>query len=136
MKIFSPKQNCLRKQTSIIAYTPYQLLYGQEPMSPSSMRGKCNLVMDFDDPKDRAKTLEHWATYFQRVVSMALKNLAIFVTILHVKDILHIGVLFLEGKDGQESKENPKNCATCHLPIEGTIWPKLVVVLASYKCNK
>ncbi len=46
MKTFSPKQNCFRKQTSIIAYTRYQLLYGQEAMSPSSMRGKCNLVVD------------------------------------------------------------------------------------------
>jgi hypothetical protein len=69
--------------------------------------------MDFDDPKDWAQTLRHWAIYFQRVMSMALKNGAIFFTILHVKDILHIGVLFLQGKDGQESKENPKNCATC-----------------------
>jgi hypothetical protein len=61
MITFSPKQNCLRKQTSLIAYTSYQLLYGQEPMSPSSMRGKCNLVMDFNDPKDWADipTLGH-----------------------------------------------------------------------------
>jgi hypothetical protein len=124
MITFSPKPNCLRRKTSIIAYTPYQI------------RGKCNLVVDFDDPKDRAKTLQHWAIYFQRVVSMALKNLAIFFIILHVKDILHIVVFFLEEKDGQESKEDPKNCATCHVPIEGTKWPKLVVVLASYKCNK
>ncbi len=74
-------------------------------MSPSSMRGKCNLVMDFDDPKDWAQTLQHGAIYFQRVMSMALKALAMFFTILHVKDILHIGVLFLQGKDEQESKE-------------------------------
>jgi hypothetical protein len=61
--------------------------------------------MDFDDPKDWAQTLQHGAIYFQRVMSMALKALAMFFTILHVKDILHIGVLFLQGKDEQESKE-------------------------------
>lgn len=71
MITFSPKQNCFRKQTSIIAYT-HQLLYGPDLMSPSSMRGKCNLVVDFDDLKDQAQTLlQHWAINLQRVMSMA-----------------------------------------------------------------
>ncbi len=103
-------------------------------MSPSSTRGKCNLVVDFDDPKDWTQTLQHWAIYFQRVMSMAL---AIFFTILHVKDILHIGVLFLEGKGTDKNlRKIQKIVLLAIYPIEGTIWPKLVVVLASYKCNK
>jgi hypothetical protein len=52
-----------------------------------------------------------------------------------VKDILPNGVLLLEGKDGQECRNNPKNYVPCHLPIKRTIYPKLVMVLASYKCT-
>jgi hypothetical protein len=90
--------------------------------------------VDFDDPKDWTQTLQHWAIYFQRVMSMAL---AIFFTILHVKDILHIGVLFLEGKGTDKNlRKIQKIVLLAIYPIEGTIWPKLVVVLASYKCNK
>ena len=55
-------------------------------------------------------------------------------TILRVKDILPSGVLLLEGKDGQECRDNTKNCAPCHLPIEGTICPELAVVPAGYRC--
>ena len=36
-------------------------------------------------------------------------------TILKVKEILPSGVLFLEGKDGQECRDHTKNCAPCHL---------------------
>ena len=54
-------------------------------------------------------------------------------TILRVKDILPSGVLFLEGKDGQECRDNTKNCAPCHLPIEGTICPELAIVPTSYR---
>ena len=55
-------------------------------------------------------------------------------TILRVKDILPSGVLLLEGKDGQECRDNTKNCAPCHLLIKGTVYPKLVVVPPGYKC--
>ena len=54
-------------------------------------------------------------------------------TILRVKAILPSGVLFLEGKDGQECRDHTKNCAPCHLPIEGIISPELAVVPAGYK---
>ena len=40
---------------------------------------------------------------------------------LEGKDILPSGVLLLEEKDGQECRDNTKNCAPCHLPIEGTV---------------
>ena len=55
-------------------------------------------------------------------------------TILKVKEILPSGVLLLEGKDGQECRDNPKNCAPCHLPIKGIVSLELVVVPTGYKC--
>jgi hypothetical protein len=55
-------------------------------------------------------------------------------TILRVKAILPSGVLLLEGKDGQECRDNTKNCAPCHLPIEGTVYPELAMVPTEYKC--
>lgn len=50
-------------------------------------------------------------------------------TILWMKDILPNGLLLLEGKDGREYYEHAKKCAPCHLSIEGTIHPKVTVVL-------
>ena len=55
-------------------------------------------------------------------------------TILRVKEILPSGVLLLEGKDGQECRDNTKNCAPCHLPIEGTVHPEMAVVPPGYRC--
>jgi hypothetical protein len=56
-----------------------------------------------------------------------------------MKDILPNGNLLLDEKDGQESKDNPKNGAPYHLPIEGTIYLKLLMVSIGYKytiCGK
>ena len=53
---------------------------------------------------------------------------------MKIKDILSSGVLILEGKDGQECKDNTKNCAPCHLPIKDIIYPELAVVPAGYRC--
>jgi hypothetical protein len=50
-----------------------------------------------------------------------------------MKDILPNDILLLDGKDGQESKNNPKNGAPYHLPIEGTIYPKLLMVSIGHK---
>jgi len=44
------------------------------------------------------------------------------------------GVFLLEGKDGQEYRDNTKNCTTCDLPIDGVVDAKLVVVPPKYKC--
>jgi hypothetical protein len=55
-------------------------------------------------------------------------------TILRVKAILPNGVLLLEGKDGQEYRDNTKNCVLCHLPIEGAIYLELAVVPPGYRC--
>jgi hypothetical protein len=53
---------------------------------------------------------------------------------LRIKAILPSGVLLLEDKDGQEFRDNTKNCAPCHLSIEATIYLKLVVVPPRYRC--
>ena len=55
-------------------------------------------------------------------------------TILRVKDILLSGVLLLEGKVGQDCRDNTKNCAPCHLSIKGTVYLELAVVPPGYKC--
>ena len=55
-------------------------------------------------------------------------------TILQVKEVLPSGLLLLEGKDGRECREHFKNCAPCHLPIEGTVHPKLAVVPEGLQC--
>ena len=165
------------RQASLSSFSPYQLLYGREPVLPSAVREKLHPVVDLDDPEVWAQTLQDRAEYFRKAMPMALENLAIaqhrdtlryarirsgayrpqlrrfrvgdYVylqreapttldvkagrTILRVKDILPSGVLLLEGKDGQECRDNTKNCAPCHLPIEGTICPELAVVPAGYR---
>ena len=150
------------RQAFLSSFSPYQLLYGREPVLPSTMREKLHHVVDLDDPEVWAQTLQDWAEYFRKAMPMALENLAIaqhrdtlhyartrsgvyrpqlwrfrvgdYVylqrkapttldvkagrTVLRVKDILPSGVLLLEGKDGQECRDNTKNCAPCHLSIE------------------
>ena len=55
-------------------------------------------------------------------------------TILRVKDVLPSGILLLEGKDGRECREHSKNCAPCHLPIDGSIHPELAIVPEGLPC--
>ena len=55
-------------------------------------------------------------------------------TILRVKDVLPSGILLLEGKDGRECREHSKNCAPCHLPIDGFVHPELAVVPDGLPC--
>ena len=55
-------------------------------------------------------------------------------TILRVKDVLPSGILLLEGKDGRECREHSKNCAPCHLPIDGSVHPELAVVPEGLPC--
>ena len=40
----------------------------------------------------------------------------------------------LEGKDGRECREHYKNCAPCHLPIDGTVHPELTVMPEGLPC--
>ncbi len=51
-----------------------------------------------------------------------------------MKDVLPSGILLLEGKDGRECREHSKNCAPCHLPIDGSVHPELAVVPNGLPC--
>lgn len=55
-------------------------------------------------------------------------------TILCVKDGLPIRILLLEGKDGRECREHSKNCALCHLSIDGSVHPELAVMPDGLPC--
>lgn len=54
-------------------------------------------------------------------------------TILKANGILP-RVFVLHGKDGKECRGNTKDFAPRHLPIEGTVDPKLTVVPPRYEC--
>ena len=65
------------RQVSLLSFSPYQLLYGREPVLPSVVREKLHPVVDLDDPEIWAETLQDWAEYFRKAMPMALENLAI-----------------------------------------------------------
>ena len=166
------------RQASLASFSPYQLLYGREPVLPNAVREKLAPIVDLDDPEVWAQTLQDRAEFFKRAMPMAMENLSIaqhrdtlryarirsgsyrpqlrrfkvgdYVylqreapttldvkagrTILRVREVLPSGILLLVGKDGQEYRDNVKNCAPCHLPIEGTIQPELAIVPPGHKC--
>ena len=45
------------RQASLSSFSPYQLLYGREPVLPSAVREKLHHVVDLDDPEVWAQTL-------------------------------------------------------------------------------
>lgn len=166
------------RQASLASYSPYQLLYGREPILPNSVREKLAPVVDLDDPDIWAQCLHDRAEFFKKAMPIAMENLSIaqhrdtlryarirsgayrpqlrrfskgdYVylqreapttldvkagrTILRVKDVLPSGILLLEGKDGRECREHSKNCAPCHLPIDGSVHPELAVVPDGLPC--
>lgn len=56
-------------------------------------------------------------------------------TILRVVKVLPSGVLELQGKCGKRIKDFMRNCAPCHLPIDGTMDLDLANITASQKCQ-
>jgi hypothetical protein len=71
--------------------------------------------------------------YLQREAPTTL-DVRVGRTILWVKVVLPSDLLLLEGKDGIKCREHSKNCAPCHLPIEGTVQLELAVVLEGLSC--
>lgn len=61
-----------RRQASLASYSPYQLLYGREPILPSSIRQKLAPIVDLDDPDVWAQCLHDRAKFFQRAMPMAI----------------------------------------------------------------
>ena len=55
-------------------------------------------------------------------------------TILRMKEVLPSGMLLLESNNGRKYRKHSKNCAPCHLPIEGIVHHKLVVVQEGLPC--
>ena len=48
--------------------------------------------------------------------------------------MLPSGLLLLKSNAGRECHEQSKKCATCHLPIDGFVHPKLAIVLDGFRC--
>lgn len=71
--------------------------------------------------------------YLQCEAPMTL-DIKAWCTIFHVKDVVPSDILLLEGKDGQKCQNHYKNCGDCHLPIERTLHPKIVVVPNGLLC--
>ena len=69
--------NRFNKHASLAFYSPYQLLYGREPILPSYIQEKLTFVMDLNDPNIWAKFLHEQAQFFQRTIPMATENLSI-----------------------------------------------------------
>jgi hypothetical protein len=64
-------------QASLTSYSPYQLLYGREPILPSSVREKLAPVINLDDPDVWAQCLYDRAEFFQKAMPMVMENLNI-----------------------------------------------------------
>jgi hypothetical protein len=65
------------RQASLASYSPYQLLYGREPILPSSVREKLAPVVNLDDPDVWVQCLHDRAKFFQKAMPMAMENLNI-----------------------------------------------------------
>jgi hypothetical protein len=65
------------RQASLTSYSPYQLLYGREPILPSPVREKLALVVNLDDPNVWAQCLHDRAEFFQKAMPMTIENLNI-----------------------------------------------------------
>ena len=51
-----------------------------------------------------------------------------------MKEVLPSGLLLLQGKDRRECLEHSRNCAPCHLHIEGIIHLELAVMPEGFPC--
>lgn len=67
--------------------------------------------------------------------ALTTMDIKVRCTIFQIKNVLLSDVLLLEGKDGQEWKDNPNNCTPCHLPIKGISDLELAMVPIGYKCT-
>jgi len=61
----------------LASYSPYLLLYGQEPILPSSLQEKLVPIVDLDDPNVWAQCLHDQAEFFKRAMPIAMENLSI-----------------------------------------------------------
>ena len=65
------------RQASLAAFSSYQVLYGREPILPSSVWEKLAAVVDLDDPEMWIQCWRDRAEFFKRPMPMAMENLSI-----------------------------------------------------------
>lgn len=51
-----------------------------------------------------------------------------------MKDVFPSDIMLYEESDAQKCQEHSKNYISCYLPIEGTLHPKLAIVLKGLPC--
>ena len=64
-------------QASLASYSPYFLLYGQDPDLPSVIRRESSKVVNLDDPEVWVRVCSQCAELLRRVMHAAFENLAI-----------------------------------------------------------
>ena len=86
------------------SYNPYKLLYGCEPILPSSIWEKLAFIVDLDDPNIWAECLQEQAQVFQRAMPMAMENLSIALgTVTHC--VMHaFAMVFIDLSYGDSGK--------------------------------
>ena len=67
----------MSKHASLSLFLPYFLLFGRHPIPPSSIASTMELAVDLDSPSTWARVISERAALFQRVMPMAMENLAI-----------------------------------------------------------
>jgi hypothetical protein len=67
----------MSKHTSLSHFSPYFLLFGRHPISPSSIVAQMDQVMDLDSLTTWATVIAERAALFKRVMPMAMENLSI-----------------------------------------------------------
>jgi hypothetical protein len=67
----------MSKHASLSHFSPYFLLFGKDPIPPSSIAAQMDQVVDLDSPTIWAKVIAERAALFRRVMPMAMENLSI-----------------------------------------------------------
>ncbi len=65
------------RQASLASFSPYFLLYGQDPDLPTIIHRESSEVVNLDDPEMWLRVCSQHAEFFQRVMPAAFENLAI-----------------------------------------------------------
>ena len=67
----------MSKHASLSNFSPYFLLFGRNPLPPSSIASQMEVVVDLDSPSTWARVILERAALFKRVMPMAMENLSI-----------------------------------------------------------
>jgi hypothetical protein len=65
------------RQTSLASFSPYFLLYGQNPDLPTTIHRESNEVVNLDDPEMWFRVCSQRVELFRKVMLVAFENLAI-----------------------------------------------------------